>query len=54
VGADGPEVGICLPALARPKVAGMDPEPKTSHMLKKALVELFDGKPDPAVFTPVM
>lgn len=46
--------GIYIPALARPKGASIDPDAKTSQELKTALLDLFEGKPDPALFTPAM
>jgi D-alanyl-D-alanine carboxypeptidase len=46
--------GIYVPALARPKAARADPDEKTSQLLKKALLGLFDGRPDPTLFTPAM
>lgn len=46
--------GIYVSALARPKGAGIEPDAKISQMLKKALLDLFDGKPDTALFTPAM
>ena len=46
--------GTYVPAIARPKEAGVDPDAKTSRMLKQALLELFAGKPDPVLFTPAM
>jgi D-alanyl-D-alanine carboxypeptidase len=46
--------GLYVPALARPKEAGVEPDEKTSRRLKQALLDLIAGKPDPAVFTPPM
>lgn len=46
--------GTYLPVLARPKAASTDPDGETSQMLKEALLDLFNGKPDPALFTPAM
>lgn len=43
--------GFYVPALARPKATKADP---TSERLKQALLGLFAGKPDPALFTPEM
>jgi D-alanyl-D-alanine carboxypeptidase len=45
--------GLYVPALARPKRAG-EPEPEISPKLKTALTGLFEGKPDPSLFTPAM
>ena len=46
--------GFYVPALARPKAAGAEPDAETSRRLKQALLDLFAGKPDPALFTPAM
>lgn len=46
--------GIYVPALARPKPSGIEPDANTSQRLKRALLDLFGGKPDPAMFTPAM
>lgn len=46
--------GIYVPALARPKGAGADPDARTSQMLKKALLDLCGGKADPGQFTEAM
>ncbi len=46
--------GMYVPELARPKSLPADPEPTTSQMLKKALVDLCAGKADPNQFTPAM
>ncbi len=45
--------GVYVPALARPK-GEIDRDPKISEMLKKALTDLFGGKPDPTLYTPEM
>ncbi|HVG07483.1 MAG TPA: serine hydrolase domain-containing protein [Thermoanaerobaculia bacterium] len=46
--------GLYVPALARPKAESADPDPKRSRMLQDALQGLFEGKHDPAQFTPAM
>lgn len=46
--------GFFVPALARPKRAAPEPAPEISRKLETALTGLFEGKPDPALFTPAM
>jgi D-alanyl-D-alanine carboxypeptidase len=46
--------GLYVPALARPKEARREPDAETTQRLRKALLDLFEGKPDPALFTPAM
>ena len=46
--------GMYVPALARGKRAGVEPDAKTSQMLKQAMSDLIAGKPDAARFTPAM
>ncbi|MFP5287644.1 MAG: serine hydrolase domain-containing protein, partial [Thermoanaerobaculia bacterium] len=47
-------VGLYVPALARPKTASADPDPERSRMLRETLLGLFEGRHDPARFTPAM
>ncbi|MBA3766466.1 MAG: beta-lactamase family protein [Acidobacteria bacterium] len=44
---------IYVPPLRRPQ-GKPDPDPKTSLVLKEAMSNLLNGKPDPALFTPAM
>lgn len=46
--------GLYVPALARPREARREPDAETTPRLKKSLLGLFEGKPDPALFTPAM
>jgi CubicO group peptidase (beta-lactamase class C family) len=46
--------GMYVPALARPEEAKIDPDVKTSRMLRTALVDLIAGKNDSTLFTPAM
>ena len=46
--------GLLRPALARPRVREVDPEPELTATLKRALLDLFAGKHDAARFTPAM
>ena len=45
--------GICLPALKRPE-ANLDPDPKTTAMIKEVVSGLLNGKYEPGSFTRAM
>ena len=46
--------GLYVPALARPTAERADPDPERSRMLREILLGLFEGRHDPARFTPAM
>jgi D-alanyl-D-alanine carboxypeptidase len=46
--------GLYVPEIARPKGESADPDPKRSRRLQEILLGLFEGKHDPALFTPAM